>query len=750
MQKRPSMERRRFADYEMENKLGAGAMGEVWRATDLRLARPVALKLLSPARVSDEAARIRFFREARASSALNHPNIVTVFEAGEWEQQPFLAIELIEGQTLREMLGQGALPRPQALEVARQMLRGLAVAHAAGIIHRDIKPENVMVRRDGFVKVLDFGLAEMLITEDERLTRTNTVVGTPLYMSPEQAMGKPLDERTDVFSAASVIYEMLAGRPPIQSEVFYEIINELLERDPPPINGVSTDLNDLLKKALQRNRDRRYRDARSFFDALTAITSERPDRDQAERPAEEASLIVLPLTASQEDEEVADGIVDEIITSLEKIQGLRVIARSTAMRYRGQDARAVGRELNVGLALEGTLRRSGGRVRVTAGMIDARSGFRVWGDRFESRLSDIFDMQDDIAGGIVRALKARFSAIASLAQGATVAVDTEANEHYYRGISLLGTLSPDHVANAVDALQKAVALQPDFAPAHARLAEALFHHTQMFPEANYASTARRAYEEATRALELDPSNADALFALGMVHLSDPRLDLVRARAYMRRALEQSPNFVPALSWLAYIQVLRGHAEETESLARRAIARDPQSSNHYIWLGISLFSQGNFEGAADAFERTLRLEPRNPFPNACLVILDTFRGRLRDAERMVRFVETFGENHPVLKAALLIYQARAEGLTLNDVSERDLTRLRSHLVSARFTADIPALHGDAETAVEWLRVAFKRGDRNVAMLDSDPFLEPIRNTPAFKAYREEMRAALEADAEIAVV
>lgn len=736
-----------FGTYVLERKLGAGAMGEVWKATDSRLARPVAVKLLTPSRLQDASARARFIRESRASSALNHPNIVTVYEAGEFDEQPFLAMELIEGQTLRDLLNQGHLDRVTALDVARQTLQGLAVAHAAGIIHRDVKPENLMIRKDGYVKILDFGLAEMLAAQaSDSLTRSNTVLGTPLYMSPEQAMGKPLDERTDVYSFGTVLYEMLAGRPPFHSEIFYEILTALLEKDPPPLPGLPDNLQELLAKALQKDRDRRFRDARSMLEALLLVTS-----GPAEFPpaSEEASLVVLPFTSAADDTEIADGITDEIITSLEKIDGLRVIARSTSMRYRGTgvDPRTAGKELNVGMALEGSMRRAGTRVRVTAGMIDTRSGFRVWGDRFESQMGDIFDLQDEIAGAIVRALKSRFAHLSSLARTEQVALDTQTNEHYLRGIHHLGHMTPQNVSQAVQSLEEAVRAQPAFAAAHARLAEALMYRMQMIPAPDAAAAKARALAEAEFALALDPGNPDALASLGLGALNDPGMDLPRAASYFRQALAASPNHVTALSWLSYVLTVQGHAAEAEQLARRALARDPQGSNHFMWLAFALVSQGRLEEAADAAERGLRLEQRHPFTLALLLVVDLWRGHTEDAARFAAFLEECGVENPVVHAALMVHRARAHGLLYGDLRGQDIAFFKLHLMAARVAAMIPAMAGEAAPAVAWLRTAWSRGDRNLGLLDVDPFLEPIRGSAEFQAHREDMRRALETCQEV---
>jgi TolB-like protein len=735
---------RTFGSYVLEQPIGSGAMGEVWRAVDTRLGRPVALKLLSRSHLEQKDARERFLRESRAASALNHPNIVTVFEAGEHEGQPFLAMELIEGATLRTWVAHGPLQQQQAIDIVRQVLMGLAQAHDAGIIHRDIKPENLMLRADGFVKILDFGLAQMNVKPD-RLTSTDVVMGTPLYMSPEQVMSQPLDSATDVYSVGTVLYELIAGKVPFEAPSMYEFVTALMEKPVPPIPRLPRDLWNLLSRALEKKKQRRYPDARAMLADVLAFA--RMPSDEMPAPAE-ASLVVLPFATSREDEELADGITDEIIASLEKVHGLRVIARSTSMRYRGRDVDPcmAGRELNVNLALEGSMRRSGSRVRVVAGMIDTHEGFRVWGDRFESRMGDIFDMQDEIAGAIVSAIKTRFASVASMDTREVAVLDSQANELYHKAAQHLSTLVPQRVLQALADLEKAIELQPDFAPSRAKLSEALMHSLYMFPQPDPAPILRRALDEAHHALRIDPQNADALYALGLISVTDRRINLQAGRQRFREALRVAPNHVQAMSWLSMVTTMMGNCEEGEELARRAISRDPQGVNHYMWLTYALFSQGRFDEGADAAERGLRVGPKNPFIHAVLIIGDMMRQRWKDLETFVDFIKGNFHPNPFLRLAILLYETKMHGLRWQDIDTNEQGLIRSIILAERFSADISALSGDVDTAVEILRGVFDKGYRNVALLDHDPFLDGIRTDPRYLALVDEMLAAIRTDEE----
>ena len=455
--------------YQLVERIGAGGMGEVYLATDISTGRKAALKLL-PSRFTGDPERLRRFeQEAQAVVALNHPNIVTVYEVGEDRSTHYIASELIAGETLRQRLARGRMPVDEALDLTIQITGALAAAHEAGIIHRDIKPENIMLRPDGYVKVLDFGIAKLaeqpvpVAITDENLgpdlvlhTRLGSIVGTVRYMSPEQARGEPVREQSDIWSLGTVLYEMLAGRAPFAGESATEVLQAILTVEPPPLpcndTGIPPELQEIVTRMLRKGPNERYSSARELIDALKAVRHRMEMTADSQSltvkptalswlrsrtalaaaiavvvativaayfwhgefatPAPEKSIAVLPFENLSEDKEnshFAAGIQDDILTSLAQIHDLKVISRTSVMPYqkpsRG-NVREIGRALGVANLLEGSVRREGNRVLVNVQLIDARNDRHLWAERYDRTVADSIGLQGELAMQIAAALKA--------------------------------------------------------------------------------------------------------------------------------------------------------------------------------------------------------------------------------------------------------------------------------------------------------------------------------------------------------
>ena len=396
--------------YQIVSQLGQGGMGVVYQAHDPRLDRHVAIKLLPPDLTRDEIAKQRFLQEAKAASALDHPNICTIFEINETpDGQLYLVMAHYEGETLKERIGKGPLQLNDAIDIAAQVGEGLAKAHAAGIVHRDIKPANLMVTEDGTIKILDFGLAKL--AGSEGVTQTGTTVGTVAYMSPEQARGQDVDHRTDIWSLGVVLYEMLAGTPPFQGENLLSLSNAIMDGTQLALTGPSSSAQSVVTTALNKDKAQRYqavtdllaemRTLRSGSDAATVATPTMGDVP---------SIAVLPfanMSADPEQEYFCEGMAEELIDALARLEGLRVVARTSAFQFKGQspDLREVGKKLNVKTVLEGSVRKAGKRLRVNAQLINARDGYHLWSEKYDRDMDDVFAVQDEIARAVVDKLK---------------------------------------------------------------------------------------------------------------------------------------------------------------------------------------------------------------------------------------------------------------------------------------------------------------------------------------------------------
>jgi serine/threonine protein kinase len=404
-----------ISHYRIAARLGEGGMGQVYKAEDLKLNRPVALKLLHPADLPDAGARQRLLREAQMASKLNHPNIATVYEVNETEEHPFIAMELVEGESIKDIVVRRVLPLSELEDLAKQIAEGLADAHRAGVLHRDLKPGNVMVDTKKRIKILDFGLAAHAQryegeTSESYVSRTATHAttgGTVPYMSPEQLRGETADARADIFAFGVLLYECLTGRRPFDGETSVDVLHSILHDRPRPVGSLISDIPAQWERLLERCLAKRPEDR---FQSMDEVLSHLSRATAAERTKEEKSVAVLyfeNMSESKEDAYFRDGITEDIITEIAKVKELRVFPRSAVLPFQDKliTAPQIGRQLNAGYVLEGSLRRAMNRIRITARLVETSTGHAVWAERYDRELEDVFAIQDEIAESIADALK---------------------------------------------------------------------------------------------------------------------------------------------------------------------------------------------------------------------------------------------------------------------------------------------------------------------------------------------------------
>ena len=708
----------RLGPYEVVAPIGRGAMGEVYRAIDTRLKREVALKLLPPQLTRDDAAKRRFLREAQTASALDHPNICAIHDIPETpDGQLCLVMAHYDGQTLDERIARGALPIDEAVDIALQTAAGLACAHTAGIVHRDIKPANLMVTNGGVVKILDFGIATL--TGDDAITQTTSTLGTLAYMSPEHLDAQEVDHRSDLWSLGVVLHEMIAGSRPFSGEQPQAVSVGILTKEPATLTSAGGEvppwLRAIVSRALAKDRDVRFTSANELAAALrdrsTRVVPAEAGTPTNEEP--QKSIAVLPfanMSADPENEFFSDGISEEIINALGQIDGLRVAARTSAFSFKGKnvDLREVGVQLSVNSVLEGSVRKSGTRLRITAQLVNASDGYQLWSERYDRELDDVFAVQDEIARTIAERLKVTLEGEPDSAIVEPATDNLQAYELYLEGRELLYRKGV-YIPQAVECFKKAVALDTEYALAWAGLADALTslgYYGLVRPAAAFP----QAKEAAARAVQLDDGLAEAHGALAGALLFG--VDVDGSEQAFRRALEINAGFIQARGWYAvfvlalvrgrfddaldhtntmrrldplsaYVEALHastlyfaGRHDEALEPALAAIDRDPQSFLAHWFLSVAYQAGGRLAEAVAAGHTALAVSGRHAWAMASMTTAYAELGRTADAralydELVARMSDRYVPGSMLgLAAAALGLTDDAVGYVEGAVQERD--------------------------------------------------------------------------------
>ena len=768
----------RLGSYDIRSALGAGGMGEVYRATDTRLGRDVAIKVLPADMASSPDRLARFEREARAVASLNHPGIVVLHSIEEYEGTRFLTMELVEGQSLDRIIEAGGLGVPRVLEIVGALADALAAAHERGIVHRDLKPGNVMIARDGRVKLLDFGLAKHTLTEDRNDVSETTitlasspisglgqVIGTVPYMSPEQIRGERVDTRTDLFSIGVMLYELVAGRRPFTGSTVADLGSSILRDTPPPLQDVRDDLpldlDRIVSRCLEKDRLRRLQTARDLHDEIERVRrslesvatsgGRAAGRPPAAAPPDKEmpSVAVLPFlnrSRDEEDEYFADGLADELLTVLAKIRGLRVAARTSSFRFKGvnEDIAVIGRKLNVATILEGSLRKSGNRVRISVELVRVADGYRLWSESYDRTLDDIFAVQDDIAQSVVKELRAALlgempdskasgevrAEVAEAARGR--ATDGEAHRLILQGRFLVLRGSPTDLRQGIAYLERATELEPTNAVAWSFIAVA--HVVSgISGQGEVHEHLRLGRAAALRAVDLGPELAEAHTSLSMVQLWFD-FDWEAAETSSRRSIALAPGLAFGHFTLGNILLAQGHVAEATALCLKSVEMDPLSVPAYRFLGFCFSAAGRLDDAEQAFLKAMELSPDVSGISMNLATLALLRqGGHSQALAYARrepgaFARLTAEAH-VLFASGQVAEA--------DEALRALREQHSQH-AAYYVAQVYAGRGQVDTAFEWLERAYAQRDAGLLSLKRDYFFRPLHEDPRWAALLTKLR------------
>jgi serine/threonine protein kinase/tetratricopeptide (TPR) repeat protein len=781
-----------ISHFRVIEKLGAGGMGVVYKAVDTRLDRPVALKFLPDNMLQDSQALERFRREARSASALNHPGICTIYDIGEQDGRGFIAMEFIDGETLRSHTHGKALPVEETLKLGMEIAEALDAAHAQGIIHRDIKPANIFVTKRGQAKVLDFGLAKLVSKGVARADAdfggevsdspsiVGIISGTPSYMSPEQVRGDNLDPRTDIFSLGLLLYEMATGSQAFSGATGGKIIEAVLTRSPVPARNLNPDipprLEEIINKALHKDREQRYQhavDIRADLQRLQrdndsgTVSGWRPAKEDSEslltsntshlhstgkqrarnstaqtgalRPERVSkiinSLAVLSfenVSRDPEHEYLSDGISGSLINILATVPKLRVMAQSTVFRYKGQpiDPQVVGRELNVRAVLTGRIMQSGGSLRIGAELVDVATGSQLWGAQYDRKPGDIFAIQDEISNEISGKLRLKLTRAEKKRLTKHQTDDAEAYRLYLKGRHHWNRWTEDGFYKAIEYFQQAVDKDPGYALAYTGLADSyvLLGWNSYLPPKEAFPKGKMA---AVRALQLDPDLGEAHTPLAAVlWLQDWQWQ--KAQTEFERSLALNPAHPTANHW--YAEYLMTMGRQVEAIARMKSSQelDPLSLIISVAIGWAFYNARQYDDALEQLRRTVELDPNYPVTYWILGLLLRKMGHyelaIAEGEKGVKL----SGGSPLMNAALAQTFATAgrneKAIQILD----DLTNLtKQKYVAPYFFAGIYVGLGEDDRAIEYLEKSYEEHSHWLIYLHLDPSMDNLRPDPRFQ-------------------
>ncbi|MGA2624946.1 MAG: protein kinase [Bacteroidota bacterium] len=729
-----------ISHYRIIEKIGEGGMGVVYKAEDTKLKRTVALKFLPPELTRDTEAKKRFTHEAQAASTLDHNNICAIYEIGEANDgQLFIAMACYAGDTLKSRIAKGQLEIERAIDLATQIAQGLQQAHEKGIVHRDIKPGNIIITADGVAKILDFGLAKL--TGQAKLSRTGSTVGTAAYMSPEQAQGQDVDHRTDIWSLGVVLYEMLTGKLPFRGEHEAALLYSIVHEEPLAISGFRPDipgnLTSVISKALQKDPRQRYLTARELVSDLKASKAA-----GIPLPKPEKSIVVLPfddLSPDRDQEYFSDGLTEEIISDLSNVRALRVISRSSAMTFKGtkKTIPEIARQLTVQYVLEGSVRKAGNSLRITAQLIDAANDAHLWSEKYSGTLDDVFDIQEKVSRAIVAALRLKLSSEEKRNIAERPIDNIRAYECYHKAMAEVDKETADSIRLAIRYLQEAIDVMGDNALLYSAMAYA---HLQIVNVgAEHEDFLRKAEEFAKKALSLDPESAKARAELGWIAMwANPR----EAYGHLKKAFAISPDDTHVLRGLLifFIQEV-GKIDAAIPLCEKLVRLDPLDFGTKWLQGGIHFYNGQYNLALSPFRASLDVSPENPICRFYYALTLASLGHYDDAISIVdqapnaTDVNAFARLGRILKYSLRKDREKA----FEELSSDLLDTCRRDCTFSHHLAGIFALLGERNEALNWLENAYDRGFINYPLLsERDPLLANIRGEERFKKLMERVK------------
>jgi serine/threonine protein kinase/Tfp pilus assembly protein PilF len=742
-----------ISHYKILEKLGEGGMGVVYKAQDTKLDRIVALKFLPKHLLCDEEAKTRFAHEAKASSALNHTNITTIHEIDEVEGECFICMEYVEGKSIKELIKEKALSIQEILDISIQVAEGLNAAHKKGIVHRDIKSDNIMLTDEGLVKIMDFGLAKLKGVS--KLTKTGTTLGTMQYMSPEQAQGIEVDQRSDIFSFGVILYEMITGQLPFKGEHEAAIIYSIISETPEPLArykaNVPKGLQKIMDKAMEKDQEERYQHADDMLADLRKLRKElESTKEQPSTKESQPSIAVLPFTnlsADKEQEYFCDGMAEEIINALTHVEGLRVVARTSAFSFRGEgrDIRDIGKKLNVGTLLEGSVRKAGNRVRITAQLINVSDGYHLWSEKYDRNIGDIccpediFAIQDEISLAIVDKLKVKILGEEKTTMVKRYTENLDAYNFYLKGRYFWNKRTETDLKKAIEYFKQAIERDNRYAPAYAGIADSyndLPDYSSFPPNQAYP----RAKEAALKALEIDNTLAEAHASLGLLK-TEHEWDWSGAEKEFKRAIELNPACVTAHYWYGLLLSYMGRFDEAIREVRKALELDPLSVLIHKHMAQALFLAGKPDEAMDILRKGMEIEPNSIFLHAMIGLAYSQKSLYEEAiAEFQKEKEIFINSPPIIDTWIgATYAVMGRKDKAQEILHDLLTRSELEYIPPYGLASLYFTLGEKEEGFKWLEKAYEKKDTWLRYIKVDPLERfcSISSDPRFKEFLKKM-------------
>ena len=719
--------------YQVIEELGRGGMGKVYKVFDTKIKEKVALKLIRPEIASDKDTIARFSNELRLARGVRHKNVCGMFDIGEAEGAHFITMEYVPGEDLKSMIRMAAgLSIGAVLSIGRQICEGLAEAHSLGVVHRDLKPHNVMIDRGGHAKIMDFGIARSV--KEKGITGPSVLIGTPEYMSPEQAEAKGVDQRSDIYSLGIILYEMATGRVPFEGETALSIaMKQKTEtpRDPKELNPqIPQDLSRLILRCLAKDRDRRYQSADELLAELSGI--EKAQKDESGEKKTEKSIAVLPfadLSAKKDQEFFCDGMAEEIISSLTKIKDLRVVARTSAFSFKGKDldVREIGQRLNVETVLEGSVRKAGKRLRITADLIKVGDGYHIWSERFDCEMDDIFAIQDNVTLAIIEKLKVEFleDDKARLAKSQTR--DIDAYDLYLKGRFAWNQRTPDRLLEAIHYFEEAIKIDRGYALAYLGLAETYIvigGNSFQRPSVVYP----KAEEFCLKALALDEDLAEAHSALGAIK-AEWKWDFEGAEKEYLRAIEIKPHDATAHQWLSELHLTLRRTQAALEEIRIAEELDPRSIIIKDIETVIYLAEGRFDEAVRVMKRGIEENPDFDVGRFHLHQAYLMKGLYDEALKIAEEIRLPGFKF-ILKGR--VFAARGETTEARRMLEKALAISQDVYIDPCIIALLYGDLGELDDTFSLYETALEQRSSILPRFNYIPPHDRVRQDPRFKA------------------